>query len=94
MARTARSWDPGWIHHVDARAHCGAPIFATDEGRAFVVARAARVFAEVGIVCLGWAVLVNHCHLLLRCPASPGATTNEPTARRASHSQRLDVTTF
>ncbi|MCE9635096.1 MAG: hypothetical protein K8T90_05255 [Planctomycetes bacterium] len=86
MARTARSWDPGWIHHVDARAHCGAPIFATDEDRAFVVARATRVFAEEGIVCLGWAVLVNHYHLLLRCPASPGHALlrlNTAIARRA-----------
>jgi hypothetical protein len=57
-----------------ARAHCGSPIFAEDDERAFVVERAARAFAETGATCLGWAVLDNHYHVLLRCEGPPGPT--------------------
>ena len=85
MSRTARRWEPGAIYHVDARAHDGAPIFAMDEDRAFVVERAATVFAECGVVCLAWSVLVNHYHMLLRCDAPPGRAIqrlNTAIARR------------
>ena len=71
VPRRPRNWEPGAILHVDARAHDGAPFFAQDEDRAFVVERARRVFEEEGVVCLGWAILVNHYHLLARFPAAP-----------------------
>ena len=48
MPHTARNWEPGAIYHIDLCAHDGAPIFATDEDRAFFVRRAARIFAEEG----------------------------------------------
>ena len=72
MPRTARPWEPNALYHADARAHSGAPIFEREEDRAFVVERAAKVFAETGVVCLGWSVLVNHYHMVLRCPTPPG----------------------
>src|SRR5262245_49295293 len=74
MARRARSWQAGAIHHVVARGHCGYPLFATDEDRKFVVERAARAFAETGAVCLGWSILNNHYHVLVRCDGPPGPT--------------------
>ncbi|MCE9637736.1 MAG: hypothetical protein K8T90_18710 [Planctomycetes bacterium] len=74
MVRRSRRWEPHAIHHVVARAHCGGPILATDEDRAFVVKRAARAFAETDATCLGWAILANHYHVLVRCKGPPGRT--------------------
>ena len=74
MARDARRWNPSDIHHVVVRAHCGVPIFARDRERAFVVERGAYVFAETQATCLGWAVLDNHYHVLVRCAGPPGPT--------------------
>jgi putative transposase len=71
MPRKARCWEPGAILHVVARAHCGAPIFATDADRAFLVARAARVFREEGVECFAWSVLSNHYHMLARFREPP-----------------------
>ena len=72
MSRTRRSWEPGAIHHVVARAHCGSPIFATDEDRRFVVERAVRAFKESRATCLAWSILINHYHVLVRCEGPPG----------------------
>lgn len=74
MPRLARRWEPGALHHVVVRAHCGGPIFALDSDRAFVVERARRAFEETGATCLAWAVLVNHFHVLIRCEGPPGPT--------------------
>jgi hypothetical protein len=60
------------IHHGIVRAHCGAPIFASDAMKAFVIERAARVFAETKVVCLAGAVLRNHFHVVVRCEGPPG----------------------
>jgi hypothetical protein len=49
-------------------------VFATDHDRRFVVERAARAFAETGATCLGWSILNNHYHVLVRCGGPPGAT--------------------
>jgi REP element-mobilizing transposase RayT len=72
MARRSRRWEPNAIHHAVSRAHCGSPIFAMDEDREFVVARAVRAFEETGATCLAWSILVNHYHVLVRCPGPPG----------------------
>jgi REP element-mobilizing transposase RayT len=74
MARRSRRWEPNAIHHAVARAHCGSPIFAMDEDRAFVVRRAVRAFEETGATCLAWSILNNHYHVLVRCPGAPGPT--------------------
>ncbi len=71
MPRKHRRWEPGAIHHVIVRAHDGDPIFEMDDDRQFVVGRAARVFEEEGATCFGWAVLVNHFHMLVRFPGPP-----------------------
>jgi hypothetical protein len=85
MARALRLWESGGVLHLDTRAHSGAPIFASDEDRAFVFATAAEVFADLGIVCLAAAALINHYHFLCRCVGPPGPAmlrVNTTLARR------------
>ncbi len=87
MPRARRRWSPGAIHHAVARGHCGAPLFAADEDRAFLLARAARAFRESGTTCLAWSILVNHYHVLVRCDGPPGpafARLNSALAWRES----------
>jgi REP-associated tyrosine transposase len=74
MPRTHRRWEPGAIHHVIARGHCGSAIFAADEDRGWLVRRAARAFRETGATCLAWSILSNHYHILVRCEGPPGPT--------------------
>lgn len=85
MPRKPRIWDPGSIYHIDARAHGGAPIFSSDEDRAFVRDRAAKVFEETGVVCVAWSILDNHYHVLVRSAGPPGRAIlrlNTAIARR------------
>jgi REP element-mobilizing transposase RayT len=74
MTRKIRRWEPGAIYHAAARAHCGDDFLADDEDRAFLVKRAVRAFEETDAVCLAWAVMRNHYHMLVRCERPPGAT--------------------
>jgi hypothetical protein len=85
MPRTARPWEVGGIYHVDAVAHGGLPIFATDEDRRFVLVRAAKVFRELGVICLAYAIQINHYHFVLICRGPPGRAVlrlNTAIARR------------
>ena len=84
MPRRRRRWEPGAIHHVSARGHCGSPIFATDADRAFVVDRARRALDETGATCLGWSVMNNHYHMLVRCEGPPGPTFGSLNSALAS----------
>lgn len=71
VARPLRIWEPGVVAHVVARAHSGAPIFASEEDRRFVLLRAARIFAECGLICVAWAILINHLHLVVLVRGAP-----------------------
>ena len=89
MTHTARNWEPGAIYHIDVCSHDGEPILAMDEDRAFFVARAARIFAEEGVVCFAWAVLVNHFHLLARFDGPPGHAMQRLKTAIAKRVRRL-----
>lgn len=93
MPRKARRWEPGAIHHVIVRAHDGDPIFEMDDDRRFVVGRAARVFTEEGATCLGWAVLVNHFHMLVRFPGPPKTPMQRLNTAIAIRVRRLGYVT-
>jgi REP element-mobilizing transposase RayT len=88
MPRRRRRWEPGAIHHVVVRGHCGTPIFAADEDRGWLVRRAARAFRETGATCLAWSIMSNHYHVLVRCDGPPGPTfqrLNSAIAWRVAH---------
>jgi REP element-mobilizing transposase RayT len=47
------------------------PILREDEDRRFFLAVAAKLFREMNVECLAWAVMLNHYHLILRPLATP-----------------------
>jgi len=66
MPRVARSDAPGEVHHVWARGLERRAIFRSDEDRGDLIARLSTVLPESGLTCLGWALLPNHYHLVLK----------------------------
>ncbi len=65
MPRQARLDAPGTLHHVMVRGIEGKSIFRDDRDRKDFVARVGDVSKETGTRILAWALLKNHCHLLL-----------------------------
>src|SRR3990172_8524700 len=71
MPRAARLDLPGLLQHVIARGAERGRIFADDADREDFCARMGRLLEETGTVCLTWALLPNHFHLLLRSEGTP-----------------------
>ena len=74
MTREERPWAPGDLLSIVGRGHEGRPLFATDEDRRFFVGRLARVFVPEDVDLLGWALLINHYHLMMRVTDLPPET--------------------
>ncbi len=66
MPRGPRLDAPGVIHHVTLRGIGRRTLFADDLDREFFVARLDRLVRELDFVCLAWALMPNHVHLVLR----------------------------
>ena len=66
MPRGQRIWAPGDLLGIVGRGHEGRPLFATDDDRRFFVERLGRVFQPRDVDLLGWALLINHYHLMIR----------------------------
>ena len=65
MPRKARIDAPGALHHIMARGIEGRPIFKNDHDREDFIKRLASIIEETETICLAWALLPNHFHLLL-----------------------------
>ena len=65
MPRTARIDIPNLLQHVIVRDIEKRDIFTSDDDRLDFVQRLSRLLELTGIVCLAWATLSNHFHLLL-----------------------------
>lgn len=74
MPRTARIDAPGLMHHVIARGIERRRIFVDDADRSCFVWRLGAVLPECRVDCLGWALMPNHVHLILRTGPVPLAT--------------------
>jgi REP element-mobilizing transposase RayT len=74
MPRTARIDAPGLVHHVIARGIEKRRIFLDDADRSCFVRRLGAVLPECRVDCLGWALMPNHVHLILRTGPVPLAT--------------------
>jgi len=61
-----------------------------DADRAFLVDRAARVFREEGVECFGWAVLINHYHMLARFSEPPKRPMQRLNTALAMRVRRLN----
>ncbi len=66
MPRPLRFDPPGALHHLMIRGVEKRTIFLDDDDRWDFLERLARLLAELGFVCLAWAFLPNHVHLLVR----------------------------
>ena len=66
MPRGPRLDAPAEIHHVWVRGIERRAIFRDDRDRFDLVARLARVLPESDVRCLGWSLLPNHYHLVLK----------------------------
>lgn len=74
MPRRSRLDAPDLLQHVIVRGIEKKDIFFTDEDRYDLIRRIAILLPETGTVCLAWALLNNHFHLLLRPRQKPLAT--------------------
>jgi REP element-mobilizing transposase RayT len=66
MPRSARIDIPNLLQHVIVRGIEKRDIFTSDDDRLDFVQRLSRLLESTGTVCLAWATLSNHFHLLLR----------------------------
>ena len=71
MPRLARLDIAGLLQHVIVRGIERRDIFNDDHDRQLFVDRLNRLLPETGVRCYAWALLSNHCHLLLMPTASP-----------------------
>ncbi len=65
---------PGLVHHVITRGIEKRRIFIDDADRSHFVWRLGVVLEECSVACLGWALMSNHVHLILRTGPVPVST--------------------
>lgn len=66
MPRTARLDIPGLLQHVIVRGVERCVIFRDDDDRRRFIQKLSTLLVQTNTECLAWALLDNHCHLLLR----------------------------
>ena len=74
MPRKARIDMPGALHHLIIRGIERGRIFRDDQDRNSFLGRLGKILAETKTPCYAWALLPNHCHLLLRTGKVPLAS--------------------
>lgn len=68
MARPLRNFVEGGVYHVNSRGVDGLVIFRDDADREKFLQLVEKVVLERGWSCLGYCLMDNHFHLLLRTP--------------------------
>ena len=71
MPRQARIDAPGALHHVMVRGIERRRIFLDNQDRDNFVERLGDIVTETKTMCLGWALIPNHVHILLRTGQTP-----------------------
>lgn len=66
MPRKSRIDAPGALHHVICRGIDQRAIFQDDHDRDNFVERLSRIVTDTDTLCLAWALIPNHFHLLLK----------------------------
>jgi REP element-mobilizing transposase RayT len=74
MPRKARIDTAGAIHHIIIRGIERRKIFRNDSDRSNFVERLEKIVSATHTACLGWALIPNHAHLLLRTGLVPIST--------------------
>lgn len=71
MPRQSRIDFPGALHHIIVRGIERRSIFKDDQDRFSFLERLGQVVEQTHTVCLAWALIPNHFHLLLRTTTYP-----------------------
>jgi REP element-mobilizing transposase RayT len=66
MPRKSRIDAPGALHHIICRGIDRQAIFADDHDRDNFIERLGKILVATQTLCLAWALLPNHFHLLLK----------------------------
>lgn len=74
MPRSSRIDAPGALHHIIVRGIGRRKIFDDDTDRHAFIERLETVVSASDTLCLAWALIPNHFHLLLRTGTRPIAT--------------------
>jgi len=74
MPRKARIDGPGALHHIIVRGIKRQRIFSDDKDRDNFLDRLGTIVTETQTICLAWALIPNHAHILLRTGQTPLAT--------------------
>jgi REP element-mobilizing transposase RayT len=74
MPRKARIDAPGALHHIIARGIESKELFRDDADRVNFLERLGKIVLATQTQCLGWVLMPNHVHLLLRSGSLPIAT--------------------
>ncbi len=70
MARIARVVVPGVLHHVTQRGNNRQEVFVADSDRSFYLGLLRKRAKQTGLEVLGYCLMTNHVHLLVRPAAS------------------------
>jgi putative transposase len=62
---------PGAIVHIMARGIDGATIFNGDADRQYFIDQLSLSIKKMNYLCYGWALMINHFHLIARCSDRP-----------------------
>ncbi len=71
MPRQARIDAPGALHHVMVRGIERRRLFLDNQDRDNFIERLGDIVTETKTMCLGWALIPNHVHILLRTGQTP-----------------------
>ncbi|UCG63350.1 MAG: transposase [Deltaproteobacteria bacterium] len=90
MPRRSRIDAPGALHHIIARGIARENIFQDDRDRDDLLERLGTILEETRASCYAWALMPNHCHILLRTGPTPMSTVMRRllTGYAVSHNRR------
>ncbi len=93
MPRKPRNWKPGGTYHVFSRGSNRQALFLTKADRIDFLAYAEMVVQRYELECLGYVLMTNHFHFLLRTPSAPGPRSALSEAMRdlnGTHARRFN----
>jgi REP element-mobilizing transposase RayT len=67
VPRRPRTWDPGGIYHLTPKGNDGRVLFRHNVDRREILHRCDLVTSNHDLSILGYCLMDNHCHFLVRC---------------------------
>jgi putative transposase len=66
-----RDWEPQGLYHLTPKGNDGRAVFYDDTDRRELMRRCVTAFAIREVAVLGYCLMTNHFHLLVRCGGEP-----------------------